>query len=145
MSCLEWIVFQDPWNLCLIACELNILCLWPWGKHQVQHIHDHIYTDILHSPFQVLHNGQIILYNRAPLSSEYLIPCLVFSSTFSSYICKYAASEDVFDSNMTVGSQIKLWGDFLIMIYCFLGCGLLNDSFTVRKSIICIHIVIYTH
>ena len=85
---------------------------------------------------------------------------------------------------MTVGSQIKLWGngifysgrlitlccwaqqskvvdkvlkaqfqtfqpmhtyDFLIIVYCFLGCGLLNDSFTVKKNIICIPIVIYTH
>ena len=51
-----------------------------------------------------MHNGQIILYNIAPLFSEYLIPCLVFSSTFSSYICKYVASDDVLDSNMTVES-----------------------------------------
>ena len=35
--------------------------------------------------------------------------------------------------------------DFLIMVNCFLGCGLLNDSLTVKKSIICIPIVIYTH
>ena len=35
--------------------------------------------------------------------------------------------------------------DFSIMVYCFLSCGLLNDSFTVKKSIICIPIVIYTH
>ena len=35
--------------------------------------------------------------------------------------------------------------DFLNMVYCFLGCALLNDSFRVKKSIICIRIVIYTH
>ena len=35
--------------------------------------------------------------------------------------------------------------DFLIMVYCFLGGGLLKASFTVKKSIICIPIVIYTH
>ena len=116
-----------------------------------------------HSPFQVLHNGQIILYNIAPLSSEYLIPCLAFSTTFSSYICKYAASEDVLDSNITVESQINsYWAqqskvservlnahfqtlqpmhtyDFLIMVYSFRSFGLLNDSFRVKKSIICTH------
>ena len=34
---------------------------------------------------------------------------------------------------------------FLIMVYCFLGSGLLNDSSTIKKSITCTHIAIYTH
>ena len=40
-----------------------------------------------------------------------LSPCVTFSPTESSYICKYLASEDILDSNMTVESQIKLWGN----------------------------------
>ena len=110
-----------------------------------------------------------------------LSPCVTFSPTENSYICKYLASEDILDSNMTVESQIKLWGNgifqsgklvslcyctqqsiaaervldpqfqpfqtmhvyyFLVMVYSFLGRGLLNDCFMVMKSIICVHIII---
>ena len=109
-----------------------------------------------------------------------LFPCVAFSPTENSYICKYLASEDTLDSNMTAESQIKLWGnsifhsgrlvslchkaqqskavervldtqlqpfqtmhvyDFLVMVYSFLGRGLLNVCFMVMKSIICVHII----
>ena len=40
-----------------------------------------------------------------------LSPCVTFSPTENSYICKYLASEDIVDSNMTAESQIKLWGN----------------------------------
>ena len=102
-----------------------------------------------------------------------LFPCVAFSPTENSYICKYLASEDISDSNMTVESQIKLWGNsifhsgrlvslcywaqqpkatetmhvynFLVMVYSFLGRGLLNVCFMVMKSIICVHIIICRH
>ena len=59
----------------------------------------------------VLQNDQKTLYNIAPLSSAWLIPMCVILSHRNSYICKYLASEDILDSNMTVESQIKLWGN----------------------------------
>ena len=40
-----------------------------------------------------------------------LSPCVTFSPTDNSYIGKYLASEDILNSNMTVESQIKLWGN----------------------------------
>ena len=162
MSCLEWIVFQDPCNLLFYCMRVKtfVLVAMRLATHPWPYLCCGYFA---HSPFQVLHNGQIILYNIAPLSSEYLIPCLALSTTFSSYICKYAASEDVLDSNMTVESQINsYWAqqskvservlkaqfqtfqpmhtyDFLIMVYSFRSFGLLNDSFRVKKSIICTH------
>ena len=67
-----------------------------------------------HTPFQVLHNGQKIIYNIAPMSSAYLIPCVTSSSIESSFICKYWASGDVLDKYMTVESQTKLRGDGIV-------------------------------
>ena len=49
----------------------------------------------------VLLNDQKILHNIAPMSSAWLIPMCDILSTENSYICKYLASEDILDSNMT--------------------------------------------
>ena len=43
-----------------------------------------------------------------------LSPCVTFSPTENSYICKYLANEDILDSNMTVESQIKLRAYFIV-------------------------------
>ena len=54
------------------------------------------------------------------------------------------AAERVLDTQFQPFQTMHVYY-FLIMVYSFLGCGLLNDCFMVMKSIISVHIIIYRH
>ena len=54
------------------------------------------------------------------------------------------AAERVLDTQFQPFQTMHVYY-FLVMVYSFLGRGLLNDCFMVMKSIICIHIIICRH
>ena len=112
MSCREWNVIQGPCNLCFIACELNLIYL----ANEVGIKYSRYMTIVMLQIFctqslPVLQNDQQIPITWHPCLVRDLSPCVTLSPTENSYICKYLASEDISNSNMTVESQIKLWGN----------------------------------